>query len=50
MLACDLISPISRVTLNSNESPIENNLYIIIEIVLYETFDVLFGFSSFLDF
>ena len=36
--------------LNSNELPIENNLYIIIKIVLYVYFDVLVGFSSFLDF
>ena len=50
MLACDLFSRVFRVTLNSNESPIENNLYIIIKIVLYVTFDVLVGFSSFLDF
>ena len=42
------ISRISQVTLNSNESPIENNLNKIIKIVLHVT--LLVGFSSFLDF
>ena len=47
MLACDLFSRIFRVALNSNESPIENNLYLIVQIVLYVTFDVLVGFHHF---
>ena len=44
MLVHDLISRISRVALNSNESPIENNLNKIIKIVLHVSFDVLVGF------
>ena len=38
------ISRVSRVALNLNESPIENNLHKIIKIVLHVSFDVLVGF------
>ena len=43
-LTRDKISRVSQVALNSNQSPIENNLNKIIKIVLYVSFEVLVGF------